>query len=47
MRKMLVFTLIGISLAIYLYGVFNNIINFYDSKNVEEIDKGYTIVYME
>ena len=41
MRKLLLVVLIGIVLAIDLYGLVNEFIS------NKEIDKGYTIVYME
>lgn len=47
MRKMLLVTLIGMVLAMNLYGLINQIISDYEARHVEEIDKGYTIVYME
>ena len=47
MRKFLLVILMGMALAINLYGLVNKIISIYEAKQVEEIDKGYTIVYME
>ena len=47
MRKLLLVTLLGMVLAINLYGLINELISNYEMKHVEEINKGYTIVYME
>ena len=44
MRKCLLVTLIGIVIAMNLYGMINELISMLEAK---EIDKGYTIVYME
>lgn len=44
MRKLLLVTLIGTVLVMNLYGLVSEFISNYES---EEIDKGYTIVYME
>lgn len=42
MRKLLLVVLIGMVLAMDLYGFVNEFIS-----EAKEIDKGYTIVYME
>ena len=47
MRKFLLVTLLGLVLAMNLYGIITKLISDYEAKNVEEIDKGYTVVYME
>lgn len=46
MRKMLLVTLIGMVLAINLYGFVNDIVDYYKAKEVEN-NKGYTVVYVE
>lgn len=47
MKKFLLVVLIGMVLAFDMYGIVNDIIDYYESKNIVEIDKGYTTVYME
>ena len=47
MKKFLLVVFIGMVLAINLYGLVNKVISYYESQQVEEINKGYTIVYME
>lgn len=47
MRKFLLVTLLGLVLAMDLYGLITNIISNYETKQVEEINKSYTIVYVE
>lgn len=47
MRKFLLVTLLGMVLAINLYGIVQEIVSFYESKHVEDTYKGYTTVYME
>lgn len=47
MRKFLLVTLLGMVLAMNLYGIITKMISEYEAKNVEENYKGYTIVYME
>lgn len=47
MKKFILAVFIGMVLAINLYGVVNNIMTYYESKDVAEINKGYTFVYME
>lgn len=44
MRKFLLVVLIGMVLAMNLYGLVNEFIS---KAKAAEIDKGYTIVYME
>lgn len=44
MRKLLLVTLIGMVLAMDLYGLINEFIS---ELKETEIDKGYTVVYME
>lgn len=47
MKKLLLVVLIGEALAINLYGLVDNIMDYYESKNVEEVYKGYETVYVE
>ena len=47
MRKFLLVTLLGLVLAMNLYGFITKMISNYEAEHVEEIDKGYTVVYME
>lgn len=47
MKKFLLVIFIGMVLVINLYGIVNKIISIYEANIAEEIDKGYTIVYME
>lgn len=47
MKKFLLVTLIGMVLAINLYGLIDNIMDYYESKNVEEPYKGYVTVQVE
>ena len=47
MKKLLLVSFIGLVLAINIYGLVNKIISIYEAKNVEEMYKGYTIVYTE
>lgn len=47
MKKFLLVVLIGMVLAFDMYGIVNDIIDYYESKNIVEVDKGYTIVYVE
>lgn len=47
MRKFLLVLFIGMALAIYLYGLFNDIRSFYEEVNSEGIDKNYVTVYEE
>ena len=46
MRKLLLVTLLGIVLAMNLYGIINEIISYYETNYVGEIN-GCTIVHME
>lgn len=47
MKKFLLVLFIGTVLAIYLYGLFNDIRSFYEDVNSEEINKNYITVYEE
>ena len=47
MRKLLLVTLIGMVLAMDLYGFITELISNYESKQVEESHTSYTIVYTE
>lgn len=47
MKKFLLVTLIGMVLAINIYGIVNEIIDYYEESNQVEVYKGYTVVYME
>ena len=47
MKKFLLVVLVGIVLAFDVYGIVNDIIDYYESKSVEEVYKGYTTVYVE
>ena len=47
MRKFLLVTLLGMVLAMNLYGIITKVISEYKATNQEQIYKGYTIVYME
>lgn len=47
MKKFLLVVFVGLVLAMNLYGIVNKIMSIYEESNVEEIDKGYTVVYME
>ena len=47
MKKFLLVVLIWMVLALDMYGIVKDIINYYESKNVVEVDRGYTIVYVE
>ena len=46
MRKFLLVTLIGIAIAIYLYGIVNKLM-VEEVKEVDHIEETTTIVYME
>lgn len=47
MKKFMLVLLIGMVLAFDVYGIVTDIMDYYESKDVVEVDKGYTIVYME
>lgn len=46
MRKLLLVTLLGIVLAMNLYGVINEVISYYENNHVKEVN-GCIIVHME
>lgn len=46
MRKLLLVLLIGLVLAMNLYGIVNELVSYYEENCVREIN-GCTIVYME
>jgi hypothetical protein len=46
MRKFLLVTLIGMALAIYLYGIVNKLMD-EEAKPINHIEETTTIVYME
>ena len=47
MRKLLLVTLIGMVLAMDLYGIVTELISNYKATNVEEVNKSYIVVYTE
>ena len=47
MRKSLLVILIGMVLAMDLYGIVTELISNYKATNVEEIEKSYITVYVE
>ena len=47
MRKFLLVIFIGMVLGIYLHGLINDIKSLHEVVTKDEIDKGYTTVYME
>lgn len=47
MKKFLLVVLVGMVLTMDIYGLIKEIISFYEEQQVEEIDKSYTVVYME
>lgn len=47
MKKFLLVAFIGIVFAINLYAIVNHIASNYDLKNLDRVDNGCTIVYVE
>lgn len=47
MRKFLLVTLIGMVLAMNLYGIITKVISEYKATQTQQNYKGYTVVYME
>lgn len=47
MKKILLVVLIGEALAFNVYGFIDYIIDYYNTNIVEEVNKGYEVVYVE
>ena len=47
MKKFLLVVFMGIVLAMNLYALVNNIVSNYDVQNLERVENGCTVVYVE
>lgn len=47
MRKFLLVMLIGIALGMNVYGIINDVVEYFEKDEVVEVHKGYVKVYVE